>query len=404
MKTDLEKNARERELAVVDAVVRGGGHMKPEDAALVDFALLVRSARPLPDHGVQARLDERVAAAQAPPRRPRRPRESRRALIAGFASILLVAGAVFAGGNVLISPGRDDAAISDLEGAARSESAPAKSVGSKKAVQLQESVSADIAKVPYGVEPVIEDPGSGSAANATPGTISGGARRQERSARLAIAATPRRFDRVADRITQIAGEYGGFVQSASVKTNDRDRARGSFLLMIPALRYQEAVNEIARLGHVRSRSESTNDITSEFNSAERALQARRDRVKKLEAQLQRAEGQVAVDRIARKLRDARAAERQALQRVRSTRARVRFVPLEVKLTVDKGAEAAARGPIGNAFASAGEILTTLAAWAIVGLAVLVPLGLIGAALAWLARSWRRRRSDGIVAAAAAQPE
>ena len=90
------------ELDVIDAIVRGGGEARPEDAALTDFALLVRNARPVPNHGEVAALDTRAQNAIA----ESRPRERMifKPAFASFCALILVVGV--AGIFYLGSPGQ----------------------------------------------------------------------------------------------------------------------------------------------------------------------------------------------------------------------------------------------------------------------------------------------------------
>lgn len=384
------------ELEVIDAVVRGGGEARPDDAELVDFALMVRSARPLPDHGTVARLDERFEEVAQPRRGKKYPA---RQLAAVFVCLLLVGGVVAAD--------QVRRATEPVEPVLKTVPGPRQvAAGNQRARQ-------DSARAPS--DKALFETKSGEAVAAAQDKLSPldtradfatgySLRKQERSASLALVTTPGRFDRAADRVAEIAHDAHGYVQTARTRVADHDRARGTFLLMIPVSGYRDAMSELTRLGHVRSQSEAAQDITAEYDSAERALTSRRARSDALEKQLSQTTDPVARAALKGRLAQARVAEARAARTARSTRWRSNYVPVDLRLGVARGAAEADSGPIAKAFDRAGEILEKLLAALIVVLAVFAPIAVVTAAIWWVARRFRRGRADAAVAAAAAQPE
>lgn len=377
---------QKHELEVIDSVVRGGSDARPEDAELVDFALSMRAARPLPDHGAAMRIDDRVAKAGAERRDRKFPAWQ---LAAACACLILVAGVVAAsrwGGADFEAVMNTNEVAKPMKGSASNSRA--------KAPELQDSVTQqfqrDSAAMVSGgqkLAPIARDP-----------------RKQERQATISLVTPPDKFDRAADRVNVIASEAGGYVQSSKTRVSDRDRTRGTFLLMVPVSEYREVMTKLARVGHVRSQSEGVQDITAEYDSAERTLKLRRARTQQLEKQLAEATDDASRASIKSKLRRAQIAERQATRGARSTRWRSNYVPVDVRLGVDSNADAAGQSTIAKAFDRAGEILETLIAALIVILAVLLPVAAAVLAVWWAARRWRRGRSDRTLAEAAAQPE
>ncbi|MFT4048479.1 MAG: DUF4349 domain-containing protein [Solirubrobacterales bacterium] len=392
------KNARtEHELAVIDAVVRGGGQARPEDAELVDFALLLRGVRPLPDRGAAVRIDERVESAAAARRERRYPVAQ---FGAAFACLILVLGVVAAtqlgGGHDMKNINTDApagasgaAAESGVEG-----SGATHAEGNERSLQ-EFGKGTQKEFLPMGAEPAGVKQAPYDAA--TP-------RKQERSASLSLVTTPGRFDAAADRIAEIARAAGGYVQSASTKVTDRDRARGNFLVMVPVAGYRDALAAFSKLGHVRTQSEGSQDITSEYDSAQRTLTGRRSRTDRIKDQLAQTTDPAQRASLRRRLNRARIAEHQAAQRARSTRYRANYVPVSVVLGVARDAERDESGPIARAFDRAGEILERLLAAVIVLLAVALPVGAALLAVWWVTRLVRRSRADRAVAGAATQPE
>lgn len=373
------------ELEIIDAVVRGGGEARPEDAALVDFALLVRNARPVPDHGEAMRLDDAVAA----------PRQgaSRKS---GFSPLLAIAA------SCLLLVGVAGVAVSTIgnstQGLSLERNAPDGAV-TETSAERDFGVASDAAKAVA--------PSSAQMQKVAPleQAPSGGADRDvARTARLTLAAQGDRIERIADRVNAVTDASGGYVADSQVRSVDESRGRASFLLMIPAAHYQSTLAQLSKLAHVRSRTQSSTDVTAESNAAERLLAQRQARVKVLEARLAQADTPPQRAAAAHNLARAELAERQAAKRVRAIRNRVNYVPLSVTLVADKAAADADKGTIAKAVDRAGKILTGTVAVLIIALAVAVPIAFIVAALWWGGRRWRRDRADRAIGEAAAQPE
>jgi hypothetical protein len=377
MRKDNESLLREHELAVIDSVVCGGGEARPEDAELVDFALIVRSARPVPDHGAVLRMDEQFETSRAA-----RPRKADSALrpLAAVCAVLLLALTVVAGGSRLLDRSETVTPLS-LE----------QSNDSGVALPPEGEVSADVESLTQSTK---------SPAGAVAGS---GPRQQEQTASISLAATPQRFDPVASRIIAAADRAGGFVQTSRVGSSPSGRASGNFLLMIPAQKFPAVMAELSSLASVRARSQEVNDITAEFNAAERTLRIRRERVERLMRELANATTTAVRSRIAGQLARAKAAERQARAAVRVNRNRVDYVPLEVNLRSDPKAATAGEGTIGKALTRAKEILEWMLGALIVAAAVLVPLALLALACWWCALRLRRRRIERTLAGSAAAP-
>jgi type IV secretory pathway VirB2 component (pilin) len=368
--------------------VKGGGELRPEDAALTDFALLVRNARPVPNHGEAAALDARVEAA----REPQQSRRSRRwePVLAGVFTVLLF-GAVVA---VAVKPGE----TGDMAATVPSSTA--------------QSASGNVAKAaprPDSTESFVQDTAAraGTKSLSEPISRAGGSADREvaRTARLTLAADGGKIETISDRVNAMTDRFGGYVATSRVSAGEGNKGRASFVLMLPAAQYNDALAALSKLAHVRSRSQSSEDITADFKATERALKANQDRVAALEAKLAAAETPAARVAIRHNLERARFAMRQSARRARVNRQRVNYVPLELTIVADKTADTAGDGTITKAIDRAGKILTGAVAVLIVALAVLLPLALIGAASIFGYRRWRRASRDGAIAAAtSAQPE
>ncbi|MBJ7459076.1 MAG: DUF4349 domain-containing protein [Thermoleophilaceae bacterium] len=386
--------ASAHELEVIDAIVRGGGEVRPEDAALTDFALLVRNARPLPDHAEAAALDARVKEALG----AKRPRERMifKPAFAGVCGLIVLCGAV-----VAVGLGTGDYNSGDDAGRPMPDASTNNSLGAAEAPStVQKSVAGDQSGAADSVESLQ------SVAPNPPGVTSAGQPRDvARETRLTLAADGDEIERLADRVNAIVDKYGGYVAQSSVRAGEGNRGRASFQLMIPAAQYKVTLASLSKLAHVRSRSQSSEDITTTVNSAERELRRWTARVNRLEDQLAAAQTDAQRIILRRQLSSAKAALRQATGQVRANRARVNYVPIALTIVADTSAADKDKGEIAKAFDRAGEILTAIAAVVIVALAVLIPPALIvGLALLGM-RRWNRGRSERTIdASAAAQSE
>lgn len=380
------------ELEVIDAVVKGGGELRPEDAALTDFALLVRNARPVPNHGEAAVLDERIEVARAPKSARKRPRWE--PVLAG-GLVVLVFGAVVA---VAVKPGQPTSVSGSVATTAAPPASPTVEPEiSRSTADLIESPDSNVQKSAAGLE-------KGLAAQAIP-RAGAGPREVARTARLTLAANGDKIETISDRVNAMTDRFGGYVATSRVSAGEGSKGRATFLLMLPAAQYNDALASLSKLAHVRSRSQSSEDITADYKASERALKLSQDRVAALEAKLAAADTPAERVAIRHNLERARFALRQSTRRARVNRQRVNYVPLEMTIVADKSADTVGKGTIAKSVDRAGKILTGAVAVLIVALAVLLPLTLIGAIGYFGYRRWHRIRRDGAIAAATTvQPE
>lgn len=387
------------ELAVIDAIVRGGGGARPEDAALTDFTLLVRNARPIPNHGEAAALDARVE--QSSSSRKRSDRLIFKPAFAGFCALLLVVGVVGTGymrSDLAEGPSSTiDSIIA--EEAHRSENA----LGVAEPTE-DDMMKAAMPESSQSASSVAASPGT-SMQGPLPSAARGAARSVAWTAELLLAANGNKIDELSQQVNEITDELGGYVAESNVRSFDDNKGVAGFTLMIPSQERLEAMNQLSKLAHVRSRQQSSEDITVAANTSERNLKRATARVNRLEAQLDEAAGQQQRAVLRRELSQAENQVRILKRQVRVDRGRVNYVPIELTIAADSSADDAGKGTIGKAVSTAGKILTGALAGVIIVAAALVPLALL-VMLIWLGwRRWSRGRSDrALDAAAKPQPE
>ena len=389
----------ESELRMVDEALAAG--TATADAArereLQELALALAAEAPEAEPGFSAELGERVRGGFPRARRsgrfprPRLPTLRRPPMIAlaGAASLLVaLAVAVSLQGR----GGEEDTTAGEGGGAdAPSIAAPGKE-------GLQRSAGEDAG--PSGALPADEvgpvlptpPPGGGAGSGFAPGARE---RRIERSATITLAAPSERLDRVADAIVTVTDRYDGFVLRSSLTTGDEGTTGGDFELRIPADRLPAALRDLSKLGHVRARSQSGQDVTREFVSATDRLQAARAERRSLLRRLENAGTDTEAEAIRRRL-DLTAAEINGLRgQLRDLRLRTDFATVAVILEEKDGDEGSsgADGGLREALDDALESLSGSVEILVRALGVAIPLSLL-AVLLWLgARSVRRRRRE-----------
>lgn len=244
--------------------------------------------------------------------------------------------------------------------------------------------------------------GSASAANAM-GLAVPAHRDVERDAELVLGPAPEEFGEAVKQAFSTVHAVNGVVLSSQIRDRNAENggeASASFRLLIPSARLGDGLASLSRIADVRSRHDSTLDITAPTVGAEERLDDSRARIDGLLAQLASAESEEERVAIESELRGERR-EASALQ-AQLDRLRRRAGFAQVSLRIESVAERDSAGPwgVGDALDDAARILTVAAGVTLIGLAVLGPLALIAVAI-WLAhRLWLRRRRESALAQAA----
>jgi len=216
-------------------------------------------------------------------------------------------------------------------------------------------------------------------------------RKVERSALLDLATGAGNLDRVADGVVRATDASGGFVASSQV---DAGATGGTahFDLRVPTDRLDATLAVLSRLGHVRSRSQSTDDVTGAVVSArERLSDAKAERRALLRA-LGRARTSTQAEAIRARLRLARTEIASARGDLHALGRRTAFSSVSVTLSA-RGGGTSGGGSFGpdDALNDAIRILGAVAGGLLVALAVLLPVAAL-VALVWLGARTLRRRS------------
>jgi Domain of unknown function (DUF4349) len=401
------------ELEALEAALAGDPSSDPSLDTLVRD---VRAEAPTMAPAFRAQLDESVerefarstsgarrgrlrglllgAAPSGPPRGPS-PGRSRRSLLGrrSLVPALGVAGCALAALVAVLLIGRgssDDLSRPGGGGSVASQAAPAE----------RESSGAAADSASGGGSAGLAAPSTKAAPPTQPASPTGGARRVERTTRLELSTTD--VQRVADGVVRATQSVGGFVQLSQVRTGD-GQGSASFVLRVPTAKLDDALASLSKLGHVRALEQSADDITGAYDSASaRLADARAER-----RGLLRALGKATTAEQISSLRARITDNRRALQRLQrsfnSVRRRADLATIQVDVVgrARKQAPAPSGGTWtpGDAAHDAVRVLEVSAGVALIALAVLIPLGVLGVAARFAAGAYRRRRREAAISSA-----
>jgi hypothetical protein len=387
-------------LEAIDATL-AGEPVDPAHAELAELALLLAADRPTPSATLARTLDARVERRFAAP--PETAGKKRRlghwwlwTPAAGLAVALGVAiVVVFAGGskapvfNSATSPG--GLAARAAKGAERAPAAAraAHSAASSTSVNSAASTPAgQPLSQPVSSSPVLQPPPNGRK------IIQGG--------QLSLTTAPAHIDDVAQEIFVVIGEVHGIVNSSTVTASGGPGAYAQFQLSIPSGSLPQTMASLSSLHYARvaSRTDTTQDVNDQYQAdVQRLADARALRASLLK-QLENAVTQGQIDSLTTQIHDAEAAISSDEATLNSLNRQIGYS--QVSVTINGGVVTPVATPskgsgggftFGKAAHDAGRVLTVAAGVALIGLAALVPILLIGALGWWAASAVRRRRRE-----------
>jgi hypothetical protein len=406
-------------LMAVDATL-AGDPVDPEYAELAELALILRRERPRTSDAFTARLDEQVQRRFARPAPAARGTGLRRWLYgsvaglaaAGAATALVIVIANGAGGGVnngLVATFGSAGSASSSSAAAQA--APGVSSASTTASAAGSgSVAPDLKRLASGAQsPSAHGSASAaasSAASSPPGSQAvipsptiPGKRQVVQSAQLALSAPASKIDDVSQQIFNVVGQEKGYVNSSNVTSSGEPGSSAYFELSVPSANLAATLTDLSRLrgAHVVSRTDQTNDITAQVGGAGQKLAEARALRSSLLKQLANATTSEQVTSIQARLHDSNASIASDLSTLRGLQRQVAYSKIQVNLE-SPGAPAPVKHhssgfTIGKAAHDAGRVLVVVAGVALIVLAVMVPVGLVAALLAWAGFTVRRRRRD-----------
>jgi hypothetical protein len=373
----------QRELDVIDAALAGEAVAGP-GSALAELAVVLREVRPRPSAQFARALDARAAHGFGRVRRPAGPGPGSRlgarlrdlprlpALGIAASAAALVAGVValtLVGSNETPAPTRSPTAHALRTGPNEATPGTAKS---------------DLA--PAGAVPARPETSAG-AASAVPGAP---ARQVERSSALEVGVAPGSLQAAAQRVFTLVDAYGGYISQSNVSSGEREGG-ASFDVRLPTANVAGAIAALSRLGHVRSESDNTNDVTERYGALRRSIGDAQAERSSLLKQLAAAAGSARAAELRARLRalEARLGSLQA--QLQALRTRIDYTPLALSLAVEHHSGGGA-GPLtpGKAAGDAAHVLDVGLAVLVIAASAALPFALVAIA-GWLVVALLRRR-------------
>jgi Domain of unknown function (DUF4349) len=409
-------------LMAVDATL-AGDPVDPEYAELAELALILRRERPRTSDEFTARLDERVQRRFARPAPAVRGTGLRRwlsgslaGLAAAAAATVLVIVVANGGGGVSNSSSSAAAGSAGATVATSSSAAATSSASAGSAAARDEKRAAGTGAARFGSSAgPTNDAASSASASATstsaaasspqaviPTPPNPGKRQVVQSAQLTLAVTPKRIDDVSQEVFDVIGQEKGYVNGSNVTSGGSD-GNAFFQLSVPSSNLPATLAALSELkgAHVLSRTDNTNDITGQVGGAGQRLAEARALRRSLLKQLANATTTAQVTSIQARLHDANASIASDLSTLRGLQRQVAYsnITLRIQSTTAPppvgrvGSSHSSGFTIGKAAHDAGRVLVVVAGVALIALAVMVPVGLVAALLAWVGFAVRRRRRD-----------
>ena len=396
-------------LVAVDATL-AGEPVDPEYAELAELALILRRDRPRTSDAFTARLDERVERRFARPAPAARGTGLRRLLSGSLAGLVAATAAVAVVVVIAGSGGGGSSSGASSSSSAAAAPATTAAASSASAGGSAAAVSPDVkrAAVPKALSGASGAASSASSAatstsaggSAVPTPVIPGGRQVVQSAQLQLSAAPDRISDVAQQVFNVVGAEKGFVNSSNVTSGAGNANAGAyFQLSVPSANLAATLTDLSRLhgAHVVSRTDQTSDITAQVGGAGERLAEARALRRSLLKQLAAATTTAQVDSVQARLHDANASIASDLSTLRGLQRQVAYSRISVNIQ-PAGAPApvahhSSGFGIGSAAHDAGRVLVVVAGVGLIVLAVLVPVGLVAAFVAWVGFAIRRRRRE-----------
>jgi hypothetical protein len=390
-------------LEAIDATL-AGDPVDPKHAELAELALLLAADRPDLTTAFTSALDERVRRrfAAVEPVDARKRKRSRRWWVwtpaAGFAAALLAAIVIVIGTN----PGGGPSAGPSMNAASPPQKLQAPAAHGPGAPTRTGSAASKAAQ-PHAAESLAENGAAASGAAATAAPVlqpPANGRRIIQGAQLSLTTASGRIDAVAQELFVVVGQVHGIVNSSQVTATGGPGGYAQFQLSIPSGSMPQAMAALSsmRYARVSSRTDTTQDVNNQYQSDVQQLADARARRAALLQMLAKATTQGQIDSLTVKLHDTEA----EISSDQATLARLnnQIAYSQVSVTINGGivpipVHTGGGGgfSLHQAIHDAGRVLTVAAGVALIALAALTPLALLGLLAWWIASAVRRRRRE-----------
>jgi len=378
----------------------------------LDLIAELRALRPSPRAEFSARLDALAAGGFRDDDRPASPAitglmrrmqaiPSQRWLatvLAGALTAVAIATAVVIAGSKSGTPGAETqiAAAPRTHGNDRSQT---QSSGVPPVASPAGGASArseSLAKSAVGEESAPTRPSSSASSNAPSGPYASQANHRDvtRAAAIVLGADPSDLHRDAARVFEAVHVADGIVLHSSIDDGGAGEAGASFDLLIPSGGLGDALATLSAIGEVRSRHESSEDVTAPTIGLGERLQDTRAKIESLLLQLSGATSGGERSEVEAELRRERDRAATLRSRLNTLHRRTTFSRVSVRIeTGDEGTSGGAGWGLDDGLRTAGKVLAVAAGATVVGLAALVPLALACLFAALAHRAWLRRARE-----------
>ena len=210
------------------------------------------------------------------------------------------------------------------------------------------------------------------------------------TARLTLGAEAEDVQGVANEVVEVTDRYDGVVLDSQV-TSDEGGARAAFTLEIPFSELDAALTDLSELGDVISRTEAGEDITQGAVRSQKQLANVLQDLSKARIELELAETRRERLILKSQIASLEASADALRADVGQTQRQARFATVNVDITSNGSASDNDGWSLSDALDDAGRVLEVIGGIALIALAVLLPLALIGT-LVYLVTAGTRRRN------------
>ena len=392
-----------------------------EESDYSDVALMVASVRQFPAEDFARELDAQVARRFETERVARRSRLGRLPRWAAGPAVALVAGVVAA--VVVVSSGTLNGSPSQAPNGPIAFNTST-GAGAVHATKSHASAVPPARRLQPSLGAASKTPSAGAATNGAavqstqsytenvPGTVdltstapvAPGAK-QIQSAQISLSTPNNHVDQVAQEVFQVVGDEHGTVSSSHITAATRGSGGGyaSFTLSVPTSNLQATMTDLSRLhfAAVESRTDSSQNVSHQYNSDQRQLADAKALRTSLLKQLGSAVTTQQIDSIKAQLKLAEQQISSWQSTLGSLQHRIGYSNVSVQINqnglpfypVVKHKTTSTGFTIGRAGHDALHVLVVSAGVALIALAVMIPVGLVAALLMWLWVWLRQRRRE-----------
>jgi len=246
--------------------------------------------------------------------------------------------------------------------------------------------------------------GSAQLYTASPAPLPGTTGKVIQSASISLTTPNVHIDQVSQEVYDVVGQENGTVTNSQITAATTSNGGGyaSFTLSFPTANLQAAMTALSRLHYasVASRTDGTQNVGGQYNTDQSNLQQAQALRTSLLKQLAAAASQTAIDAIEAQLKTADAQITAAQSTLNNLQHKISYSTVSVQIN-SGGVIINPVHPItpkrGFTISRAGHdavrVLVVSLGVGLITLAVLVPLSLVVALIAWIATLTRRRRRE-----------